>query len=425
MTQAISIGHGSLAKGGAPEATRNRLDALTGLRIFAALAVYFSHLTSPAPATAGLTTLMSSGYYGVTFFFVLSGFVLALNYFDGLRRPSVRGIWSFGVALIARVYPLYLLVLLYVFAQRTTAGVPLDGWLEHVLAVQTWDPNLAMAYNYNAPGWSIGVEFFLYATLPLLVPLIARMDRSVRRLAIVAGVVIAVMVALTIWFSATGRGALPWPDPGSAHRWLYRTPLLRMGDFVLGIVAARLYLRLRDRASIGLLGGALIVGALLFTGYLASSRSQLYSVPSWDLSYAVPAFALVLGLAVAPRNLVSRFMSIPAIVLLGEASYAFYLIHGPMIHILGAGNWKAGVTPATLFLEAVYLGIILAMAVGLHMLFERPARLLIRRSLGDLPDRINSVLRHSPPVEADPRPSTSPGIPDEPVQPDVVAADPV
>jgi hypothetical protein len=49
------------------------------------------------------------------------------------------------------------------------------------------------------------------------------------------------MTALAAWFVLSGRGSLPWSSVESAHRWLYVTPLTRLGDFTLGILAACLY----------------------------------------------------------------------------------------------------------------------------------------------------------------------------------------
>ena len=62
-----------------PSKATPRLPALTGLRILAALAVYASHLGPPHGSPKLLSTFMESGYMGVTLFFTLSGFVLAIN----------------------------------------------------------------------------------------------------------------------------------------------------------------------------------------------------------------------------------------------------------------------------------------------------------------------------------------------------------
>jgi peptidoglycan/LPS O-acetylase OafA/YrhL len=354
-----------------------RLPALTGLRIFAALAVYFNHLGGPHGAPGFVRSFFESGYCGVTIFFVLSGFVLAYNYFDEMTRPRVKEIYEFFLARFARVYPLYLLVLAYIVFDLHAGGLSIDGWWRNALGIQAWDPNVLHAFSFDAPAWSVSVEFFLYACFPLLVPLIARL-RTPCQILLAAAFVAAIIAGLAIWFVAAGKGTLPVFDPRSAHRWLYRTPLTRLGDFTLGILAARLFVTAGDRQLAVRVGSWLApLSALLIVG-LMCWPTLFITAWSWDLAYALPATCLIFGLAVAPGTAPSRFLSIPAIVLLGEASYAFYLIHEPAIGWFGGGHWEAAISPTRLIYEAMTLGAIMAFAIGIHISVELPARKFLR-----------------------------------------------
>lgn len=356
-----------------------RLQALTGIRIAAALAVYANHVGPPQGLPHFAETFFVSGYCGVTLFFVLSGFVLAINYFDGFRRPSATGLYNYCVARFARIYPLYLLILFYFVVRQHALGVGIDGWWRNALAIQAWDPNLEQAFAFDPPSWSISVEFFLYACFPLLVPLIARLRRP-RSLLVAAGATAAAMAVLAGWFVFNGHGTFPW-DASSAHRWIYRMPLTRLGDFILGILAARLFLETKDRPSIVRWGAPLAVGAGVAVVCLMCWPGLLLTPWSWDLAYAIPAAVFVFGLAIAPLSRPARLFSLPFVVLLGEASYAFYLIHQPAIGYLGGGQWATLTSMTSITFEALTLGAILAMAVGLHVTIERPARVYIRRVL--------------------------------------------
>lgn len=355
-----------------------KLPALTGIRIFAALAVYASHIGPPHGSPAFLATFFASGYAGVTVFFVLSGFVLAINYFDRLRRPNVRATYDYCVARFARIYPLYILVLFYFVVREHAFGESIDGWWRNAFAIQAWDPNLAHAYSFDGPSWSISVEFFLYACFPFLVPLLGRLRRP-RTTVLVAGGVATGMLALAGLFAIAGWASLPIEDPGSAHRWLYRMPLTRLGDFTLGILAARLYMQTRGQGLQERWGQLLVIGSMLVGVGLMAWPTLLLSSWSWDVAYALPAAVFIFGLALAPVSLPARALSLPFVVLLGEASYAFYLIHAPAIGLLGAGQWASAMSVTTVAFEALTLGAILALAVGLHVTFEDPARSYIRR----------------------------------------------
>jgi peptidoglycan/LPS O-acetylase OafA/YrhL len=362
-----------------------RLPSLTGLRIAAALAVYASHVGAPSGSPELVSTFFRSGYCGVTVFFVLSGFVLSFNYFEEMRKPNPAGLYEFFLARFARIYPLYLLVLLYVVVRQQALTGEADGWWEHVLALQAWDGSVDDAYAFNGPGWSIGVEFFLYACFPLLIPLVAWL-RGTRELLLAAGVVAMAMVGLALWFVLSGKGALPALDPASAHRWLYRTPLTRLGDFLLGILAARLFVQVGGLRAIGDLGRWLASAGAVAIVVLMSWPALVGSAWSFDVAYAVPAVLLIFGLAVAPTGWLARGLSLPAVVLLGEASYAFYLVHLPAIGLLGAGQWANGVSGSIALLEAFNLGVIVMLAIGLHLFFERPSRRWLRGRLS-LPRR--------------------------------------
>jgi peptidoglycan/LPS O-acetylase OafA/YrhL len=370
--------------GGAAIHSDRRLPALTGLRIAAALAVYASHIGAPAGSPAFLQAFFASGYCGVTVFFVLSGFVLAFNYFEDMRQPNLGSAYDFFVARFARVYPLYLLVLLYVVLHEHASGTDVSLWWQHALALQAWDASDAHAYAFNGPGWSIGVEFFLYACFPLLVPLVAKL-RTPRALLGAAAIVALAIFALVAWFVVSGKGDLSWLDPASAHRWLYRTPLTRLGDFVLGMLAARAFVQIGGRGAVVRLCRLLAPAAAALIVLEMAWPSLTFSAWSWDVAYAVPGVVLIFALALAPAGWLARGLSLPFIVLLGEASYAFYLVHSPAISLLGAGQWDSGVSGSLIALEALNLGLILAVAVGLHLTVERPARRHIRRLLSRRP----------------------------------------
>lgn len=369
-----------------------RLPALTGLRIFAAVAVYFSHIGPPVGSPSWLETFFHSGYCGVTIFFVLSGFVLSYNYFDELRRPGAGTIWEYLVARFARVYPLYIAILFLLVMELHASGDSIAGWWRHALAIQAWDPSAEVAFGFNQVAWSLSVEFFLYACLPFLIPLAALL-RKPRAMLLAGAVVVLVLGGLAAWFVATGKGSLPYTDPNSAHRWLYRTPLTRLGDFALGIIAARLFVTVGHLPDIRRLGRYLTPAAAVLIVALMCWPKLFYSAWSWDFAYAPPAAVLMFGLAVAPRTWLARLCSLSGVILLGEASYAFYLIHAEAIGWLGAGQWSTASSPSRVIVEALLLGLILCLAVGLHVAFEMPARKLLRGLLSLRPDSPLSRLR--------------------------------
>lgn len=356
---------------------KSRLNALTGLRFFAALAVYLSHHPRPDYMPAFLATLFKAGYNGVTIFFVLSGFVIGLNYIESLSQPSLRATIRYFIARIARVYPLYTIVLLFIWLQRQA---PQDvGILSHLLTIQSWSPDLNFAYGYNSPGWSVGVEFFLYLCFPVLALILYPLRKSKGLLWLLVFCIIGTLFLLAWVFVQTGQADLPWEDPASAHRWLYRTPLLRLGDFCLGILGALLFQAQKDSAAQHRRMWSLASYAMA-AGIIASMimPSNIYSVYSWDALYAPLAFLLILGIALVPSTLLGRLLAAPSIVLLGEASYALYLIHYHMMQtIFRIFRYEASTPPVAIASWLAFFGICILLSLALYTYVETPIRRLI------------------------------------------------
>src|ERR1700678_2417590 len=89
---------------------KRNLGGLTSLRFFAAFAVVIYHFAGPGLAgwPAPLVNIAGSGFVAVSFFFILSGFVLSYRYLSpsGEMRGTIRSFYS---ARVARIYPAYLL----------------------------------------------------------------------------------------------------------------------------------------------------------------------------------------------------------------------------------------------------------------------------------------------------------------------------
>ena len=190
------------------------------------------------------------------------------------------------------------------------------------------------------------------------------------------------MAALVVLFHVISYDSLPTADPASAHRWLYRSPLTRIGDFILGICGAVIYARERD--SVRLVKAAPLVAAAMSVSIvvLMAIPRLLNSAPSYDLAYAVPGAVLILALALAPGRGVARVLGSVAFVALGELSYAFYLIHVPVggqVHSLGVSG--EGFTARGVTVLLVCVVILIGLSWLLHVSFERPARVFLRRRL--------------------------------------------
>ena len=366
---------------------RPRLPALTSLRFFAALHVCVFHMysmkiTNPRGWFRHIATI---GYVGVSFFFVLSGFILVYTYAG--RETSVREFWR---ARFARIYPAYLFSLLftapfyfYVCLKMHPMPIPFLVWpQQHLVAassmvavlIQSWVPGAALAWN--APAWSLSDEAFFYLLFPaLLVWLAAKTQKSWIRIIAVCW---ALSLAACLMYVVLNPDHAAFVDDNSFLTWLSVlkfNPLVRLPEFVVGACCGLLFLRREaDRIAERKWATPLVIGGL---GYFAAVAALSSRIPYPVLHDAAltPAFVVIIyGLALRPAW--SRVLEIAPLVLLGEASYSFYLLHS---NVLGWVFQPTGeqLHPSVLKLAA---GILVPIGVALmvYRWIEQPMRRKLR-----------------------------------------------
>lgn len=349
------------------------LPALTGLRLLAAAHVVLYHALRPllVDAAPGPAAFAQSGPSAVTLFFVLSGFVLVHVYGTTVEA---RPFWAARVARLAPLYWGALLLALPIGLLARARGVVDDplGPLSLALVaggMQAWVP--AAALRWNAPAWSLSCELFFYLVFPLVASVLgARSALGALAIGVLAWLV---GVALPALYLAAAPDSGLAPGITDEAFWLNAvklSPLARLPDFVVGVVAGKLFL---DGARVPTWLGVL---ALIATVVIAGSGQ----VPPLLLHNALlaPGFALVIAwLAVDPGPL-GRMLSSRPLVLLGEASYALYLLHVPLF------LWAMAVTRSTSLPpgRALLVGALaVPVAVAAHLAIERPARRFLRRRL--------------------------------------------
>lgn len=279
-----------------------RLDALTGLRCYAALMVVFFHISlnrffmPETPAVEQAQYLLSNaGWLGVTFFFVLSGFVLTWS-----QRPGDMPL-DFLWRRLAKIGPNHVVTFCLAFAVAGLAGAEPWEALSNLLLLHAWVPRDTAFFSINHPSWSLSAELFFYACFPLLIgPLTRIKTQNLLPLALLLLIAILGMplLATTLQETATfGENHAQSPLYGVSipQVWaVYALPPVRLLEFVLGMISARM-VRNQVLPQIPLGWGLLAIPA----GYAAS-----FMVPVlWQMSaiYVVPVLLLIVAAAQCAR----------------------------------------------------------------------------------------------------------------------------
>lgn len=338
-----------------------RLDSLTGLRFAAALAVFCHHITVFLGETwfRHLESTLRVGPAGVSFFFVLSGFVLMWS-----RRPDDRPA-AFLQRRFARIWPAH--------AVAWVAGVVVVLWTEdaffakssvlNLALLQVWVPQRTWYFSVNVVSWSLAVEWFFYLVFGLLlVPVLRLGPRAAAR---ALGVLIVAFTALEIALQVGLRD-----HEVLQEYFVYIFPPTRLLEFAMGMCLAVALPALPDLP----LGPVLAATAAVM---LAAA-----TVPEplrWTGVTILPFVAVIAAAAQADLRGARTVWSSPTLVRLGTWSFAFYLVHQLVVRVVDEVlPWTDHTVVGALLVLAV-LVVSLAAAALLHTLVEAPAERWLRR----------------------------------------------
>lgn len=374
-----------------PSAAGGFLPALTGLRFFAALHVVGHHLRScrliDLQAWPEVDRFFQRAGASVGLFFILSGFILTYGNLNRLRTRPFRAA-AFLRDRFARIYPVYFLGLLltlpmfliersYLGGGTASRETLLYGGLVLTLT-QAWLPQAALAWN--VPGWSLSVELFFYLLFPAA---LAGLRRCSRR-ALVGGIVCCGLAAAGLAFSvalnALAVRTATGLSPDQLTAVMKYDPLVRLPEFLFGMLLGGLFF-LRNEAvfiaeapqSTGRSGSA-AAAATLFVGLLACCPNGILDLPIHNGLLAPLIGFLLWQLALGGGGL-AAFLARPAIVALGQASFALYIVHTPIIQFARVFmSTRGGIAPTspTVALIATSAAIVAALVVRKH--FEEPLR---------------------------------------------------
>jgi len=396
------------------------LHSLTGLRFLAALSIVFAHLCSPLQYNIFGISLPGSmtSLLGMPLFFVLSGFVIHYNYGALFcDTPWHQATRHFFVARFARIYPLFIVALvfhlwhddMFMHLWQKDSNLLLLA-ASFVFNIFSWYPiwldgKLLIQHNFGI-AWSISTEWFFYASYIFFGGYLftSSVKTTIKLLAAV------VLIAFSTQFLGSENpkivqnlfltgppGSEEWIN--SFYRWFfYVSPYSRIFEFFLGCCIAQLILR-RD---IKLWPNSKTINFLIVTTTgLVFLTLALYIVAfsmykDWlhpptpllmrfflhmhlNFGFAILFAGLILLLAVRDlrgestgKMLVSR-----SFLLLGNASYSLYLTHVIALRIVPIAQDM----PHLWFRLLSGLIITLIFAVGSYMIIEVPMRRWIRSAL--------------------------------------------
>ncbi len=313
---------------------RPTLHGLTSLRFFLAMMVLVGHHAGRDMALYGPAALVINGLgpFAVSWFFVLSGFVIAYNY---PALPTVRSKLEFLALRVARLWPVHVAVILisaglFHSAYGTVIHKPYY-LVTSLLMVHSWWPIDAMTSAFNGPAWSISDEWFFYIAFVGLLS----STWSVRLAAFFVPVFIGLAVAYSYGCWSPAGENVEWPNGFSCSLTRHSFPPLRLMEFVAGIALLRVWLRYRGVLE-NLRPAAVLVLHLSCCAVFVLALYWLHNGPfpttsplvHFGLSrIALIAAGIALIVPLATNRGLGWWLSSAWLVFAGEISYSIYMTH--------------------------------------------------------------------------------------------------
>ena len=300
-----------------------RVEALTFLRFLAAVIVVIFHFGKGTEIAHLFGPFIISGPQMVTFFFSLSGFVLMISHYN----KNDETLKSYYISRVARIVPVYLLALFIIAFLKNWSGLSL---FLSATFLQSWFPPYPL--SLNTPGWSLSVEAFFYLTFPLIIFIIKKSKIHPIKFALISlGFYIFTQAILSNLLS----GKFYKGFPSVSHDLIYYFPLSHYCSFLLGTAGGYIYVKNRKHfQKEGFLSAVIMLLTLLITYSIIQNENTLSGFFEFRLAYGSSFYSLlfivmILGIAHA-KNFITNILSLPFLVLLGESSYALYILQGPV-----------------------------------------------------------------------------------------------
>lgn len=316
---------------------RGKIDSLQALRGLAFIGIFTSH--------SGLNSQL--GAWGVSIFFILSGFLSYYNSYNKKYSKSLLYNIKNAYKKVHTLYKLHIIMLFvsipYVFYStfvqphmQINYGLILSlisKFLLNIGLIQTVVPYMSWYASYNGVSWFLSSLLIVYIFAPYLILFI----KKYVKLNVFAIISMLSVYFLQILFCFFTRNI--WFDAGEFwgnYYFAYTFPFLRLGDFFIGCLLAFLFINKKEKLKakekiIYTIYEFLTLFLFIISVFLYTNN--YYILPKWfALSELwVPSSILIILLFCQKKGIITQCLSNRIVIYIGNISNYNFLIHGMVL----------------------------------------------------------------------------------------------
>lgn len=345
-----------------------RLEQLTFTRFLAAIFIVVFHIGLQVPPfnNPDIAFIVGKANYGVSYFFILSGFIMMIAY----NRMVKIKVFDYYKNRFARIYPVFMvsIILFYLFnivINNYRGWIVAKDPLFSLLGVQAWIPEKAMICNF--PAWSLSVEFLFYALFPFLYNKIYK-KYSVRSVSIV--IIFFWIVSQAVMQTMIHTQYFIDNQP-SSYNFVFHFPVMHLSQFLMGNLAGLIFLKylLEKKGNYDLYLIALFAVLLLLFKYPIGI--------DYHNGLLAVVFVPMILLMVMNTGYTTKVFNLKPLVFLGEISYGIYILHWPL-NLWIQTLIKRYVTANDTYSFYIYLCLLIVLSSLSYLFIERPLNNWIR-----------------------------------------------
>jgi peptidoglycan/LPS O-acetylase OafA/YrhL len=291
------------------------LSTLNALRFFAIVLIYLHHLNYP----------LGFGAIGVSFFFVLSGFVMAYSYNQKFTCLDVKEVKQFLIKRFSKIYPLHILTFVFSIPVVYVTNFKTSYTLLNILLMQSYFPIGKQVFSFNSLSWFISDLVFFYCLTPFLLHILYKfkISQSPKALLILSIIVLICETTIASMFTI---------EPFSFGWWfVYISPYLRIFDYIIGVSIGLLFIVTENRIlnkSMGFVFFSILEAIAVLTACAGIYYIRYFPFPSLMIGvYFIPFSLILIFIFSFQKGILSLILSLKLFVHLGNLSFSIYLIH--------------------------------------------------------------------------------------------------
>lgn len=311
-----------------------KIDILTGIRFFAAIHVVLFHnyiFFGINSTPDWLANFIYKGEAAVSFFFILSGYILTHAYKERLNDGKQKK--KYFLSRLAKLYPLYFLAfmidlprgLTYFFETYSNKEALLKVLISsfaHLSMIQSWIPRVTA--SWNPPAWSLSCELFFYLVFIIAMKPLLKNSKKIFLLIILYLFPILTYLFIEYFTQVDTKTSIFFT--------FWRSfPLLKINEFFIGILLYGLHQEENKIASLIHKNGAIIFWSSIVASIALTTLARPYiSREIFSSVLFVPIFSLIIISSQNEKIIGKKFFESKTVVYLGTISYALYILHQPI-----------------------------------------------------------------------------------------------